>query len=777
MKIKPLGFFVLLATLLFGGMFFTPSAHAQSCTNPGPAATGYEWAFSSNNCQMAGAYGSPMCTWSGGTCDASSVNTSGSFEEYSGPPTDIMYCMTYYGCRAIPPPSISGSCSATHYSCSTGTSSNNSSGTLSWTWKCNGSNGGGDVDCSESKNTGVGGASCTPLNVNVNNTTGNVTISGTVSVKKPGQDNSNTSISLSDSAGAGSADNSCPTGSGCPASGDYTNASYTKYFANGTYTAYISGTATANPGSITGSCNGSRDFTVNVSAPSCVAGWSEEELVWDGWTGGGDGWCDGTGWGKCNPNPPNGQTGGHEPSTTGNTIFCCRGADNLGYSRMCGGTPPTCSITSFEPDDYTPTSGTGTTLRFSLNGSFPWSISLLAPSSGGTTPSPTSGTGSGTSATGNLTVDHTYQLTCGSDTEIRTITPEDIITYDLTLNKSGTGDGTTSGAGTYNEDDVANIGATPSAGSYFVDWEGNPDCGDGSVTMTGNKTCVAKFNLTGPGNNPPNPPTISGPTTGNPNTSYNYSFTSTDPQNNKVTYGVDWDDNGTVDDWLPGSSSYVNSGTSQSASNSWSTIGTKTFQALAKDEPGDSSNWQGYTVTISDVPQTCDDPTANNFGDLGSCTYDGGLCGTRSTTYPVGTTGYPSGSAYCEPGIPTSTPSFPPPGGSVSWYCVNGGLSSGLCTASLEVQTFNVTVEAVIIAGGSIKSEDGGIDCGSDCSNEYAEGSDVVLRAIPSSSYWKFSSWSGDCSGTSPECTLTGITDTKNVTANFTLREFRYIEF
>ncbi|MEK9179323.1 MAG: hypothetical protein AAB893_02540 [Patescibacteria group bacterium] len=80
----------------------------------------------------------------------------------------------------------------------------------------------------------------------VDNTNGNVTISGEVDQNKPGQDNSSTTINISDSTG-GAADNSCPSGSGCSASGDYVNASYTKFFANGTYIAYINGSSFSIP--------------------------------------------------------------------------------------------------------------------------------------------------------------------------------------------------------------------------------------------------------------------------------------------------------------------------------------------------------------------------------------------------------------------------------------------------------------------------------------------------------------------------------------------------
>lgn len=122
----------------------------------------------------------------------------------------------------------------------------------------------------------------------------------------------------------------------------------------------------------------------------------------------------------------------------------------------------------------------------------------------------------------------------------------------------------------------------------------------------------------------------------------------------------------------------------------------------------------------------CTDPSATNYNS--SATVNDGSC-----TYP-----------------PPPPPPPPPPG------------------------TFSVTV--IKTTGGSIKSTDNLINCGSTCINYYASGSSVTLQAIPSSSYWRFVSWSGDCSGTAISCVLS-VASPKTATALFSPRSFIYREF
>ncbi len=110
------------------------------------------------------------------------------------------------------------------------------------------------------------------------------------------------------------------------------------------------------------------------------------------------------------------------------------------------------------------------------------------------------------------------------------------------------------------------------------------------------------FNLTavGAGNTAPTPPTITGPIVGNTSTLYAFSAQASDPDGDTLRYGIDWDMNGSVDEWAP-ALSYVASNTVQSANHSWLTAGPQTFQILAQDSNGASSAFTSHTITLSTV--------------------------------------------------------------------------------------------------------------------------------------------------------------------------------
>ncbi|MES3004914.1 MAG: GBS Bsp-like repeat-containing protein [Patescibacteria group bacterium] len=284
----------------------------------------------------------------------------------------------------------------------------------------------------------------------------------------------------------------------------------------------------------------------------------------------------------------------------------------------------------------------------------------------------------------------------------------------------------------------------------------NPTPAYGGATCSGasSQACAATATC----NTAPNVPTISGSTSGYPDTSYTYTFSATDAQSDTVRYGVDWNMDGTADEWLPAGVSYVSSGTSRNTTYSWTTTGAKTFRALTQDAPGLNSAWTNYSVTISAAPVN-------------------GFCGTANRTYPVGSSSYGS-DTYCSAGSQSASPAFPAPGASATWVCngLNGGAPSGTCTASNPQAQHNIVIDAT--PKGSVDIE-GGITCQpgtTDCPVIYEEGTVIYLRAYPISSFWKFSGWSGLCTDSSYLCVLE-VEQPGTIIPNFIPRLFDYLEF
>lgn len=67
---------------------------------------------------------------------------------------------------------------------------------------------------------------------------------------------------------------------------------------------------------------------------------------------------------------------------------------------------------------------------------------------------------------------------------------------------------------------------------------------------------------------------------------------------------------------------------------------------------------------------------------------------------------------------------------------------------------------------GTVYSNPSGINCGSDCNENYAPGTSVTLNATPGSGY-VFGGWSGACTGSSSSC-MVSMNSAKSVTATFT---------
>ena len=96
------------------------------------------------------------------------------------------------------------------------------------------------------------------------------------------------------------------------------------------------------------------------------------------------------------------------------------------------------------------------------------------------------------------------------------------------------------------------------------------------------------------GNIAPSVPLISGPSTGQAGTAYDFTFTSEDPNGDDVQYYIKWG-NGDTTPWT----TLQASGTPYAKSHTWDDKGTFTIEAKAKDEHGAESDWESFEIVIT----------------------------------------------------------------------------------------------------------------------------------------------------------------------------------
>jgi hypothetical protein len=114
------------------------------------------------------------------------------------------------------------------------------------------------------------------------------------------------------------------------------------------------------------------------------------------------------------------------------------------------------------------------------------------------------------------------------------------------------------------------------------------DSGSGDTTSE-----VYTFTTEMEENDPPNKPTISGPTSGKTGISYNYSFTANDPNEDLIWFYIDWGD-GSNTGWI-GS---FDSGETIIESHTWFLQGSYIIKAKAKDQNDAESPWEILTVSM-----------------------------------------------------------------------------------------------------------------------------------------------------------------------------------
>jgi len=94
-------------------------------------------------------------------------------------------------------------------------------------------------------------------------------------------------------------------------------------------------------------------------------------------------------------------------------------------------------------------------------------------------------------------------------------------------------------------------------------------------------------------NHPPNPPEIDGPVEGKVRRSHDYTFTTTDPDDDNIRLYIDWGD-GETEEWI----GPYSSGEEVTLSHKWDEEGTYEIKAKAKDTLNEESEWTILEVTM-----------------------------------------------------------------------------------------------------------------------------------------------------------------------------------
>lgn len=103
-------------------------------------------------------------------------------------------------------------------------------------------------------------------------------------------------------------------------------------------------------------------------------------------------------------------------------------------------------------------------------------------------------------------------------------------------------------------------------------------------------------------NTPPQTPTVTGPTNGKPNESYEYTITAIDPDGDTLSYLIDWGD-GLTSGWV----GPYSSGSQVKLSHSWGTLGTYQIRGKAKDINEVESSWSDsipMNISVSKIDVT-----------------------------------------------------------------------------------------------------------------------------------------------------------------------------
>jgi uncharacterized protein (DUF2141 family) len=343
--------------------------------------------------------------------------------------------------------------------------------------------------------------------------------------------------------------------------------------------------------------------------------------------------------------------------------------------------------------------------------------------------------------------------------------------YTLALSKLGTGSGTvTSSPGgincgsdcseAYNQGTGVTLSATPAAGSTFAGWRG-ACAGDGgwplygrncTVTIDADKIATATFDLVS-------------------SQQYTLAVTKSGTGSGTVTSSPSGIDCGSD------CSEPYNQGAAVTLS--------------ASPAPGSTfAGWSGVCSGTGNCSVTLDsNKTATatfNLLPAGQFTLAVTKSGTGSGTVASSPAGIDCGSDCSEPYNQGAAVTLSATASAGSTFAGWSGACSGTGNCSVTLgsnktvtATFNLlpppqytlSVNKSGTGSGIVTSSPSGIDCGSDCSEPYNQGTAVTISATASAGS-TFAGWSGACSGTGT-CSVT-MDSNKTVTATFGLQQPQY---
>lgn len=130
-------------------------------------------------------------------------------------------------------------------------------------------------------------------------------------------------------------------------------------------------------------------------------------------------------------------------------------------------------------------------------------------------------------------------------------------------------------------------------------------------------SCPITVGTEDPTQKPPTTPTLTSNGACVAGTPHTVTFSSTDENNDQLHYGVDWNNDSSIDQWVP-PTGYVAGGLPQTASRTYATAGTKSVQVLAQDEGGLTSEWATTSFSCAADPTPTDTTAGLEGNDTGN---------------------------------------------------------------------------------------------------------------------------------------------------------------